>query len=196
MHEERIAKGERTRRRLLEIATDELATRGELDLARLASRAGVSAGLPYRYYPTKSEWIRALVGSFFDRFDAQVFDAHFSGETWTARERARTEAFVRFFLTEPLAPFVSAVSSDASVAAGQRDRVAQQIKRAAKNVRAGQRLGEVDAELDPELAATVLIGGMVQAINRALLGEMKRSRAKLTEQVWRVVVNLLRLREP
>ena len=60
-------KGRRTRARLLEVAGQELFDRGQIEVAAVAERAGVSVGLLYRYFANKDELVTALVDEFYDR---------------------------------------------------------------------------------------------------------------------------------
>ena len=63
-------KGARTRERLLAAAKVCL-IEGDGDLAQadVAARAGVSAGAPYRYFPSKSHLVVAVVETFFDALE-------------------------------------------------------------------------------------------------------------------------------
>jgi AcrR family transcriptional regulator len=65
----RTARGEQTRQRLYQVAISRIATRGwhATTLREIASEAGVSVGLLYRYFPSK----RAVVLALYDELSAE-----------------------------------------------------------------------------------------------------------------------------
>ena len=91
-----MPKAPESRRRLLDAAAAELVARdGRLEVAPVAARAGTSVGLIYRNFGSKAGLLAAVVDDFYDRYDAQVFDAPLAGlPGWAARERARLEQFL------------------------------------------------------------------------------------------------------
>ncbi|MCQ0010299.1 TetR/AcrR family transcriptional regulator [Actinomadura madurae] len=83
-----------------------MAATGDIEVASVARRAGVSVGLPYRYFGTRSGLLSALITDFYDRLDAAVGLTEFDGDTWQDRERARVHAWVDHLYGDPLAPMV------------------------------------------------------------------------------------------
>ncbi|QBI54103.1 TetR/AcrR family transcriptional regulator [Streptomonospora litoralis] len=69
------ARGRATRARLLEGARAEiLGGDGSLEVAAVARRAEVSAGLLYRYFDGKDGLVAAVVDDFYDGYDSEVFN--------------------------------------------------------------------------------------------------------------------------
>ena len=84
------ARGDRAGARILDAAIAELVeSDGVLEVAAVARRAGVSVGLPCRYFGTRSGLLVAVVESFYDRLDAAVLHHVFPGKTWQERTGAR-----------------------------------------------------------------------------------------------------------
>ncbi|WP_232665483.1 TetR/AcrR family transcriptional regulator [Pseudonocardia sp. TRM90224] len=73
-------------------------------MAAVAGRAGVSVGLPYRYFGTRSGLLTAVLSAFYDRLDDAVITKQFAGRTWHERERARVRAWVAIALTRSPRP--------------------------------------------------------------------------------------------
>jgi AcrR family transcriptional regulator len=63
----RQARGQASRERILQAATDELAEVGDLEVASVAARAGVSVGLPYRYFGSRGGLLIAVIDAFHER---------------------------------------------------------------------------------------------------------------------------------
>lgn len=191
------AKGQASRRRLLEAAAAELVERkGALELTRVAARAGVSNGLPYRYFASKAGLIAAVVDDFFDRFDERVFRPDFAAAgDWAEGERARTTELVRFYYDDPLAPFVMAMlAGEREVIARQQVRIAKQIAAAARNLRRGQQQGAVPQHLDPDLSAALVMGGLMQALVTAFSRDPRPARDEVAAALCDFVDDCLHLR--
>ena len=192
-------RGRATRARLLEAARDEIvAGGGGLEMAAVAGRAGVSPGLPYRYFESKSSLLVAVVESFFDHFDEVVYRPVFSevSEDWWEREKVRIESLVDFFYEQPLAPFIiSHLAGDAAVRAAQQQRIARQIRGASSNVTTGKKLGRVPDDIDAELAGALLIGGVNEAINVALVRSPRMRRTRVVNGLQTFMRNVLRVEE-
>src|SRR5919199_922127 len=88
----RTAQGEETRRRLYETAVRLIAARGwqETTLRDVASEAGVSVGLLYRYFPSK----RAVVLALYDELSAE-----FAGRAASLPRGRWRDRFVRALTT-------------------------------------------------------------------------------------------------
>ena len=167
-------------------------------MAAVATRARVSPGLPYRYFDSKSALLVAVVESFFDRFDEVVYRPVFSevSEDWWEREKARIESLVEFFYEQPLAPFiVSQLAGDAAVRAAQQQRIARQVRGAAANVTTGKKLGRVPDDIDAELVGALLIGGVNEAINVALVRSPRMRKTRVVEGIKAFMRDVLRIEE-
>jgi AcrR family transcriptional regulator len=111
-----------TRSRILQAAADELVEIGDIEVAAVARRAGLSVGLPYRYFGTRSGLVSALIADFYDRLVTETVLGHFSGRTWLERWRAQLTRWVDWVYDEPLAPVVlGRMVGDARVAAMEAD---------------------------------------------------------------------------
>ncbi len=193
------AKGKATRSRLLAAAHDELvANGGGMELAAVSSRAGVSPGLPYRYFESKSALLVAVVEEFFDAVDDTVYRPTFEhvSDDWWQRERARIEALVNTFYNEPLgACLLSKLAGDVAVAEALERRRTRQVRGASKNVRLGKRLGIVPDHVDHELAGALLMGGVYQAISHALGRSPRMSKRRLIRGLCDFMKNVLAIED-
>jgi AcrR family transcriptional regulator len=159
---------------------------GEMELAAVAERAGVSPGLPYRYFDSKSALVVAVVDSLFDQFEEQAYLPDFSelADDWWEREKIRTRKLVDIFYEEPLAAYVfSQLAGDAAVVQARQTRMNRQVKGVSKNLKTGQRTGHIPAGLDTELAAASMLGGIHQTLQSALGQEPRLDKARVIEWI-------------
>ena len=180
---------------LLRAAREELVERdGAFEVASVAARAGVSVGLIYRHFGSRSGLLTAIVEDYYERFDAAIAEP--AGATWAERERTRTDLAVRFAYADPLAPLVlRRLVTDPEVAAAENRHLQAQVALGTRNVRSGQRSGEIPEDLDPGLAAALILGGVRQALIE-VLGRRRRPRAdRVADQLWRLVVAAVRCKE-
>lgn len=188
-------RGAATRERLLRAAGAELIERdGRLEVATVAARADVSVGLLYRYFGSKAGLVAAVVEGFYDRLHEEVADTDPAPDgDWASRERKRLELSVAFHYREPLAAVVlSRLSREPEVAGVEVRRIGRLVEDAAKNVTAGQRRGELPADLDPRTVGAMLIGGFRVAMGEALTRRQRPDANALVEELWRFVVNGVR----
>jgi AcrR family transcriptional regulator len=150
------ARGSAARQRILEAAAEEMVATGDIEVAAVARRAGVSVGLPYRYFGTRSGLVSAVVSAFYDRLDEAVTNREFDGDTWYDRERARVTVWVEHLYDDPLAPVVlGRLGGDAETANIEIRRLHGAIELGARNIARGQRDGEISpAPTGPPAAAT------------------------------------------
>ncbi len=183
------------RETLLAAAGEELVERdGAFEVASVAARAGVSVGLIYRHFGSRGGLLRAIVEDFYARFDAAIADP--AGATWSERERTRTDLAVRFHYDDPLAPLIlRRLVTDPEVAAAENRHLQAQVALGTRNVRSGQRSGEIPEDLDPGVASALILGGVRQALIE-VLGRRRRPRAdRVSDQLWRLVVAAVRCKE-
>lgn len=182
---------------LLRAATAELVERGGvLEVGPVAARAGVSVGLIYRHFTSKAGLLAALVGDFYVRFDAEVLDLDpLPGGSWSARERRRTELAVAFHYDDPLAKVIlGRLARDPEVAAVEARHLRVQVARGARNVARGQQDGDIPQDIDPGIAAALILGGTRQALVE-VLSRRERPRADVVaNQLWRLAVAAVRCR--
>lgn len=177
-------KGEATRARLLGAAARALADDGRLELATVAERAGVATSVLYRYFGSKNGLVAAVVDAFYDEYEEQVFGvADVPGATWIEREGLRMEREIEFFYEHPLGRAVAGgLLHEAAATRADVARLRSHIAAAARNIRAGQRAGELDPSVDAELAAAAIMG----ALRSALAAALSRARPPKPERVLAV----------
>ena len=195
----RTARGESTRERILEAARAEIiASQGGMQLAAVAKRAGVSPGLPYRYFESKSALLVAVVQSFFDAVDDTVYRPVFEevSPDWWEREKARIAALVGFFYDEPLGAFiVTQLAGDAAVVEARHTRMTRQIRGAARNVKTGKKLGRVPAHIDEQIGGALLMGGVYEAIDLALTSKPRMNKHRLMTELQSFMRHVLQIEE-
>ena len=138
------ARGTVTRQRLIDAAREELIdTGGVLEVAGVVRRAEVSPGLLYRYFGSKDGLVAAVVNAFYDDYDAAVFAVVLDPDAgWSARERRRLEREIAFLCDDPLARvIVGRRLREGAAAQVDAERLAGQIRLAARNAAPGQRAG-------------------------------------------------------
>lgn len=186
------------REALLRAAAEELVERGGvLEVGPVAARAGVSVGLIYRHFASKAGLLAAVVGDFYVRFGGEVLETDPApGRGWAERERRRTEMAVAFHYDEPLAAIVLArLARDPEVAAVEARHLRVQVARGAQNVARGQRDGEIPEDIDPGIAAALILGGVRQALIEVLARREPPPREVLSDQLWRLVAAAVRVKE-
>ncbi|KZS64078.1 TetR/AcrR family transcriptional regulator [Mycobacterium pseudokansasii] len=183
-----------TQRALLEAAVAEWAETGELEVAAVARRAGVSTGLPYRYFRTRSGLLIALVEDFYRRLGEAATLRNYDAPTWADRERQRIRDWLEFLYDEPLAPLVlGGPLGDGSVVAENTRLVGQLADVAARNIMHAQRLGELPADRDPQMLAVATLSGVHAMSILALSRKPRPPAAEVCEQVWLFVAGAVGL---
>lgn len=187
MNAPQTTRGRRTRARLLDAAIEELATHdGVLELAAVASRAGVSAGAPYRHFASKSELLVALVDSFYDEWEQLAYRPTLEevSDDWWEREQERIRLTVEFHYQHPLGALMQQrLIGDAEAVRHQRVRSDRLIRGAVKNVTRGKKLGRVPSHIDAEICGALLMGGVTQALHGALARDRKMSRKRVVREL-------------
>ncbi|WP_063792132.1 TetR/AcrR family transcriptional regulator [Nonomuraea pusilla] len=186
------ARAEATRHKLLEAAAAELIETGDVEVAAVARRAGVSVGLPYRYFETRSGLMSALLGDFYDRLVADTVLTGFEGETWLDRWRAQVVTWVERVYRDPLAPVVlGRMVGDAQVAAMEARCFSQVVELGVKHVAAGQAEGALAPGRDPELLASGVVGGMRAIFTVVLERDPRPALDEVVREVWAFTVAAL-----
>ncbi|WP_433461796.1 TetR/AcrR family transcriptional regulator [Spirillospora sp. CA-128828] len=185
MEQQLSARGSAARRRILAAAAEEMVATGDVEVAAVARRAGVSVGLPYRYFGTRSGLLSAIISAFYDRLDEAVTNREFDADTWYDRERARVTAWVDHLYDDPLAPVVlGRLGGDADTAGIEMHRLHKAIERGARNIARGQRDGDLPADRDPELLVAAILGGVHTAVAVALTRTPRPDRARVAAELW------------
>lgn len=175
-----------TRQRLLEAARVEIVNgNGDLEVANVAKRAGVSDGLTYYHFGNKSGLINAIVNDFYSHLDDKVAGVPFEGETWKQREKARVYAMVSLFYEDPVAIIAATrLRTDPAFAQEElqlNDRLEQL---GATNIANAQRKGEVDDTYNPLMLASMLLSGVMSGVRVALTTSPPLPEEKTQQSVW------------
>lgn len=176
-----------TSHRLLDAAEVELiANQGSVEMAAVAKRAGVSVGLAYHHFGSKTGMIAAVIDRFYGPIRDIALGDRIPRETeWMAREKARAEALIGYFYTHPLAPLVAGrLAREPEVRDIEGAHTAALLDAGARNIVQGQRLGVVNPDLDPKPTVAMLMGGLRLAIDQAILSETRPNQAQVLQAIW------------
>jgi AcrR family transcriptional regulator len=187
-------KGRATRERLLQAARAELAERGTIEVATVAARAGVAQSVLYRYFAAKDGLVAAVVDDFYDEYSREVFDAPLRpGAAWMDREAERLEREVRFIYAHPLGRAVATgLVHEAAATRADAARQREQVAAAARNIRHGQRTGELPRGVDAGLAAAAIIGALRAMLAEALGRDRPPPPGRVSAAALRLGAELLR----
>ncbi len=178
-----------TRDQLLDAARAELIKGdGELELAKVAKRAGVSDGLTYYHFGNKAGLIKALVHTFYAAMDDHVTAIPFEGETWAERERARVFAMVEFFYRDPVALIVATrLRTEPSLVAEEATRAIRLHELGAKNIAQAQNAGEISASYNPLLLVSMILAGVTEGVRTALNTKPVPPITEVQHEIWSFV---------
>lgn len=174
---------------ILQAAREELiAGNGDLEVAKVAKRAGVSAGLTYYHFDNKSGLLNAIVSDFYTTMDDRILAVPFEGATWAAREKARVFSMVEFFYSDPVAILVATrLRTDPAFAADEAGRTRRINQLGARNIAQAQREGEIDAARDPLLLVSMILAGVTEGVRTALGAEPPMPLAAAQAEIWTFV---------
>lgn len=159
--------------------------KGDFELQEVARRAGVSVGLPYHRFGSKSGLIAAVVEHFYDELDHAIDLSGVPLGDWTVREFERISRLIDFLYDHPLAPIIiSRLARDPGVAAVEAERWRRVIALAARNIAKGQQRGQVPGHYDPRILAAMICGGVRHAAGQALAEDPRPQQAALTREIW------------
>ncbi|HEY9417956.1 MAG TPA: TetR/AcrR family transcriptional regulator [Pseudonocardia sp.] len=163
-------KGLATRQRLLDIARDDLARSGSIEIAVVAERAGVTPSVLYRYFQGKDGLIETVVHDFWDQYASEVFDVPAQPRlSWMDSEVHRLRREVHFLYTHQLGRSVATgLLHEAAATRACAIRQREQAQAAARNIRHGQRTGQLSPIIDPGLAGSAIIGALHAMLAEAL----------------------------
>lgn len=164
------AKGRATRARLLKAAQEQLRVRGSVEIADVAAAAAVSPSVIYRYFGNKFDLIHAVVTDFYDEYDESVFLAELGADRpWLEREVLRIEREIDFLYQHPLGPRVAAgLLHEAAATHVDAERQRKHAEMAARNIRRGQKRGELATTIDADLVGAAIIGALRAVLAAAL----------------------------
>jgi AcrR family transcriptional regulator len=181
----RSSRGETTRQRILASAGEELVETGDLEVAGVCRRAGVSIGLPYRYFDNRSGLLVAVVEEFYRRLWQSATGREYPHATWAERERARIRDWIAFLYAERLSVLVlGGLTGDSAVAAANQRQLRELIEIGAVNIAHGQQSGELPGGRDPELLAAAVLAGVHAAAGAAIERDERPVQEELFTEIW------------
>jgi AcrR family transcriptional regulator len=167
------ARGRRTRERILRAAMQVFGRRGFADTTVLdiAERAGLASGTVYQYFEDKRDIFRRLLQDLTDRLHRETRMPAGEDGRLIVRDamlrylevyRENASIFKAWWeLLEPATEF-----TDAWVAL--HDKSCREIRQV---IREGQRAGNIDAEVDPEITAELIVAAFERPVySRMVLG--------------------------
>jgi AcrR family transcriptional regulator len=187
IREPKTAKGAATKRRLIDVAREELVERdGLLEVDSVARRAQVSVGAIYRYFDSRAGLVGAVVDDFYMRYRAEALEINPApGASFAVRERMRTELSVAFHYSDPLASVIlSNLHLDAPVAVEEAAHIDMMVALAAGVMALGQRRGELPKDRDPRFVGAMIIGGMRRVLGVALAAEPQIPQETTASRLW------------
>lgn len=181
------------RQQLIDAAREELVLgNGAFELSALTRRAGLSTGALYHHFGSKSGLLAAVYDGFYDGLRHAIADAHLPAGDWATRERDRTHRFVAYHLADPLAPILlNRTASDPQLTELEAAYIHNLIDNAAANIRYGQKLGELPADLDADGAGAYVIGGLRHGVAQLLRVVPTPAADDATQTLWRFTAAVL-----
>ncbi|WP_167473165.1 TetR/AcrR family transcriptional regulator [Nocardia arthritidis] len=184
------------RQQLLDAARDELVRgNGVMELAALTRHAGLSTGALYHHFGSKSGLLAVIYDDFYNGFLHAIADSHLPADAdWATRERERTRRSVAYHCADPLAPILlNRPTLDPQLVELESSYIQTIIANAAANIRNGQALGELSADLDPDSTGAYIIGGFRHGIAHQLRITPTPTPDQVTERLWRLIAATLEI---
>jgi AcrR family transcriptional regulator len=184
------------RQQLLDAAREELVrSNGVMELSVLTRRAGLSTGALYHHFGSKSGLLTAIYDGFYERLREAIADARLPADAdWATREHERTRLFVACHFADPLAPILlNRTNLDPQLHELEAAYLQSLIDNAADNIRHGQQLGQLPADLDPDSTGAFIIGGLRHGIAQQLRMTPPPSTDRVTDRLWRLTAAALRV---
>ncbi len=185
----------KTTEKLMEAAQAELiAQDGRLEMTGVAKRAGASVGLAYHHFGSKTGLIAAVVERFYQPLgELMMGPSGTDRRSWTRLEHERFSRMVDYYYDHPLAPLlVGRMGREPEVIDIERAHLEALLDEGARNLRAAQTAGILSKEFDPEVAIGLIIGGVQQALFRALHRDPRPDRAEFMANLWFLMERLVR----
>ncbi len=165
---------------------------GELEMSQVAEQAGVSVGLAYHYFGSKSGMLGAIIHAFYDRYN-QVANQYIDPDIeWGVREKSRLMAVVEFLYNDPMAPVIlGKMARTHQVAAVESARHEEMIEMAIRNIQSGIKRGDIGLHIDPTIAGAAITGAIRSGIMHAMGMSPRPDPAKLTHQIWGMIAGAI-----
>jgi len=165
---------------------------GTLEMGQVAGQAGVSVGLAYHYFGSKSGMLGAIIHAFYDRYN-QVANQYIDPDiTWGVREKNRLMAVVEFLYNDPMAPVIlGKMARTSQVAAVESARHEEMIEMAIRNINSGIKREDIGSHIDPAIAGAAITGAIRGGIMHAMAMHPRPDPAKLAHQIWGMIAGAL-----
>lgn len=189
-----VARAPIGRQQLLDAARDELVRgNGVIALHVLTRRAGLSTGALYHHFGSKNGLLATIYDSFYQGLDSAIADAQLPVDAdWAVRERERARHFVAYHFADPLAPILlNRIALDPQLTELESAYLQNLSDNAADNIRRGQALGQLPADIDPDSAGAFVIGGLRRGIAQQLRIKPAPDPDQATERLWRLTAGAL-----
>jgi TetR/AcrR family transcriptional regulator, fatty acid metabolism regulator protein len=181
---ERSTAVEEKRRQILDAAVRVFARKGfhTSRVGDIAAEAGVAHGLLYHYFESKDELLETIFRENWGVLLERIAAVEETDEPVPEQLGGVAKILLRTWLHRP--DIVRIVVREF----GRSPEVAQRLGELAKPIEAVERLiargierGELRADLDPKLAATVFYGGIDELLTAWVLGRLRGSKADVAE---------------
>ena len=107
---------------------------------------------------------------------------------WHVHELERTRRFVDYHVADPLAPILlNRAALDPQLAELEATYLQRISYNAAKNIRRGQKLGQLPADIEPDSAGAFIIGGIRYGIAQQLRLTPLPAPGQITDRLWRLI---------
>ncbi|MUL45840.1 TetR/AcrR family transcriptional regulator [Mycobacterium sp. CBMA293] len=182
------------RQQLLTAARDELVRgNGVLELSALTRRAQLSTGALYHHFGSKSGLLAAVYDGFYDGLRHAIADEHLPVDVdWGVRERERTRRFVAYHFDDPLALILfGRAALDPELAELEAVHLQTMSDIAAANIRHGQELGQLPADIDAASAGAFIIGGLRHSLAQQLRTTPRSDPDQAAERLWHLTAAAL-----
>jgi AcrR family transcriptional regulator len=172
---ERATGAAEKRRLILDAAVRVFAQKGfhTSRVGDIAEEAGVAHGLLYHYFSSKDEVLETIFRENWTVLLERLHAVETSGEP--AREQLRHVAAILLRTWRHQPDVVRVVVREIARAPEVRERIGELVKpieAIQRIVERGQEAGELRADLDPELAATIFYGGIDELLTGWVLGQL------------------------
>lgn len=163
-----------------------------LELGALTRRAGLSTGALYHHFGSKAGLLAAVYDGFYTGLRTATGDARLPDGDWGTRERERTRCFVAYHFQNPLADVLLArIALDPQLSELDAVYIQNMSDDAAANIRHGQHLGQLPADIDPDSAGAFVIGGLRLGVAQQLRATPRPHPDRVAERLWRLTAGTL-----
>lgn len=162
----------------------------QTNIAMICSQAGIGRGTLYQYFKNKYDVFEALVGSILDQIKevlAYTLDPYIRKDQYIDFQRKRLGMIFKLFYSErDFARVAFRVSNEFPILREQIDRLI--IVSMTQEMDIARKMGFLRPDIDPEIAATKISGGLEKIIMNYLLDRKKIANQ---QQIYDLIDNFL-----